>query len=735
MAASSFTAGIGRVLRRPEITPQRAATFLGLAIAFSVGLMFRLQMANYGYYLDEFDSYFHYYATSIIVNDINTKGLAGLTDFFKSVDYREWYPVGYNLATTTYAGFYYSSAFLYEFVTRVLGISISLYDYLVIQPAFIGALIVVPVYLIGNRIRGPAAGTLGALFAVVTPGFLARSSLGWYKHEPFSMLAGTMALYFVIESFHSTDRRKSLMYSMLAGLFLGYSSVAWGGGRYYVGITGVAFLVIPLLTAVDYTKVLNGVATLLVTLSIGLGFANPGLGWMSDPSILILALGTAGGFLVTFASRKLPDRNKIAGRWLTLGAIVAIGLVGIFVGAFGQITGRYLSVILPAARFLNPAVTTVAEQQTSSGIELLHAYAILLPLAAFGGYILLKRKSAASLVASLFFLSALYVASSFARLQVFLSLSVGIMAAIALVEIGERLFAMAAGKNLSRGAAAGMKVFFSLAIILMMLVSSVYVWQPASNRGYSITTSATAAGQSYIPDWLQALTWVSENTPYNAKIIAWWDYGYWLSIMGNRTTYIDNGTLNSTRMAEVATMYLSNMSTATTLVKDMGGDYVAVFLTLRELSSNCPTLNQPCYTLGRAYGFGGDDGKIDAMATIAGINISKFLNPNNSMPNKLFWNSTLIGELFPLQYDGYMQIDPTTQQFVTITPGYQPNSQYFQIPVYTYQQKLPPGSSPFELAFQSSGQVVPPYGMIAQVFIYRFNPQPPAAPVATNSST
>ncbi len=715
------------------ITPRRAAAFLGLVIAFAVGLMFRLQMANYGYYLDEFDSYFHYYATSIIVNDINTKGLSGLTDFFKVVDYNEWYPVGYNLASTTYAGFYYTSAFLYEFVTKVLGINISLYDYLVLQPAFIGSMIVFPVYLIGNRLRGPGVGVLAALFAVITPGFLARSSLGWYKHEPLSMLAGTFALYFVIESFYSQDRRKSLMYALLTGLFLGYSSVTWGGGRYYDGLVGLAFLVIPLFLAVDYTKVLNGITTILVTLSIGLAFPNPGLSWIDDAAILIMTLGVLGGLVIIFASKHMPDRLKISGKWITLAVIAAVGLIASFTGAFANITYRYLSVIIPAVRSVSPAVTTVAEQQPSSGIEILHSYLILIFLAAFGGYIMLKRRNAAGLVTILLFLSSLYVASTFARLQVFLSIGVALVAAVGVGELFGRMIP-SNGKIQAKGLNA-MRGILSILLIAMILVSSVYVWVPAANRGYSITTSATALAQSYVPDWLQALTWISQNTPPNAKIIAWWDYGYWISIMGNRTTFIDNATFNSTRMAEVATMYLSNTSTAVQIVKDLGGEYVVVFLSLRLLSSSCPQLGVPCYTLGRLYGLGGDDGKIDAMATIAGFNLSKYLNPYNSMPNSLFWNSTFIGALFPLKYQGYMDIDPTTGQFVGITPDYQPQyaSTYIQIPIYTYQQNFPPGSSPFELVFQSSGTPIAG-SWIAQVFIYKYNPQPTTSNATDPSS-
>jgi dolichyl-diphosphooligosaccharide--protein glycosyltransferase len=710
---------IKNLARRPTISPKRAASFLGVVIAFSLGLLFRLQMANYGYYLDEFDSYFHYVATATIVNDINSQGLSGLLKFFSVVDYKFWYPLGYNFATTTYAGFYYSSALLYEFVNRVLGINISLYDYVVIQQAYIASFIAFPVYLIGRRIYNSSAGILAAMFAVITPGYLSRSDLGWYKHEPFSMLAGAFAIYFVIMSYDSLDRRRSLMYALLGGLFLGYSNVTWGGGEYFSGIIGLSFFAIPLFLSTDYRRSLNAFAVTVVTLSIGMSFANPGWGWPTNPAMFVMYLGSIGGLAVTLVAKRLPDRNKIAGKWITTGGLVALGIIAILFGPFKNITARYAAVILPFTRGTVAAVQTVAEQQPSSGIYLLHYYLLLVVLGIFGGYLLLRRRKPFSIILALFFVSALYVASSFARLQVYVSISLALVAGYGLSELAGRVFALSGpraktGRSSSTNPAKG---FFAIIIIIMMLVSSWAVWQPFSNRGFAITTSATALNTYYFPDWLQALTWISQNTPPNAKIISWWDYGYWISVMGNRTTFIDNGTLNSTRMAEVADLFLSNPSVGANLTALMGGDYVVVFLTLRQVGNY--------YTLGRAIGgVGGDDGKIDAMATIAGINLTAegLLNPNNLMPTQAFFTNTTIGRMFPLQYVGYGQFDPTTGNFLSIAQDYQNNTQNIQLPLYNLGQNYPYGSSPFELVFQSSGN--PVGGIIAQVFIYKYNPAP-----------
>ena len=44
-------------------------------------------------------------------------------------------------------------------------------------------------------------------------------------------------------------------------------------------------------------------------------------------------------------------------------------------------------------------------------------------------------------------------------------------------------------------------------------------------------------------DWLDALDWIKNNTPKDAVIASWWDYGYWISTMGERASLADNSTL------------------------------------------------------------------------------------------------------------------------------------------------------------------------------------------------
>jgi len=53
-----------------------------------------------------------------------------------------------------------------------------------------------------------------------------------------------------------------------------------------------------------------------------------------------------------------------------------------------------------------------------------------------------------------------------------------------------------------------------------------------------------------------------ENLPPNAVVASWWDYGYWITIWGNKTSLADNGTINSTQIGKIGYMFMSNETEA-----------------------------------------------------------------------------------------------------------------------------------------------------------------------------
>jgi len=52
-------------------------------------------------------------------------------------------------------------------------------------------------------------------------------------------------------------------------------------------------------------------------------------------------------------------------------------------------------------------------------------------------------------------------------------------------------------------------------------------------------------------DFREAYSWLSHNTAPDAKVMSWWDYGYQITGMGNKTVIVDNNTRNNTHIATV----------------------------------------------------------------------------------------------------------------------------------------------------------------------------------------
>ena len=54
-----------------------------------------------------------------------------------------------------------------------------------------------------------------------------------------------------------------------------------------------------------------------------------------------------------------------------------------------------------------------------------------------------------------------------------------------------------------------------------------------------------------LDDYREAYYWMRKNTDEHAKFLSWWDYGYQMAGMGNRTVIVDNNTWNNTHIATV----------------------------------------------------------------------------------------------------------------------------------------------------------------------------------------
>lgn len=79
-----------------------------------------------------------------------------------------------------------------------------------------------------------------------------------------------------------------------------------------------------------------------------------------------------------------------------------------------------------------------------------------------------------------------------------------------------------------------------------------------------------------IDDFREAYYWLRMNTDDDAKVAAWWDYGYQIGGMADRTTLVDNNTWNNTHIAIVGKAMSSPQDKAYEILAEHDVDYVLV---------------------------------------------------------------------------------------------------------------------------------------------------------------
>jgi len=230
---------------------------------------------------------------------------------------------------------------------------------------------------------------------------------------------------------------------------------------------------------------------------------------------------------------------------------------------------------------------------------------------------------------------------------------------------------------------------------------------------YNISTS----------DWLDAMQWLKENTPNDAVVASWWDYGYWITTLGERRSIADNATLIDWRIAQMATIFLSTPDEGWKLLQEIDADYILVYVAGQRINSEEP----PLYLVQG----GGDESKKQWFMRIAGIPVEKYLYDDGLSATPEFWSDTLLGKMIPFTTFAYIDLVNQKQADAYVS-GF--------TPVYVDDIKFPKeGNGPLKLAYMSSGFLIKNSGPINGVLIYEVNknytPQETIPPLASQTET
>lgn len=84
------------------------------------------------------------------------------------------------------------------------------------------------------------------------------------------------------------------------------------------------------------------------------------------------------------------------------------------------------------------------------------------------------------------------------------------------------------------------------------------------------------AGQTIIDDPYAGYRWLAENTPKDARVMAWWDYGYQITGIGERVSLADGNTWNHEQIATVGRLLSSPQKKSHNAIRHLA-DYILIW--------------------------------------------------------------------------------------------------------------------------------------------------------------
>jgi len=675
--------------------------------------MVRSQAADYGFELNEFDPFFNYRATQYIVDN-------GLDAYFNWHDDMSWHPYGRDVSATSQVMLHITAAALY----KVFGFGSSLYDFTIIFPVVFGSFTAIVIFALVRVIGGTTAGLFAALFFSVSAPIIIRGMIGWFKSEPLGLFYALLGIYLFLSGIKHNKGKTSFVKLIAGGIFLGFGLSAWGGIQFFIIPLGMFFLAIPFVRK-DHKFIIWAIPLFTLTLILtSVSFERPGFSFITGYGGFML-IGPTAFLVVSIIIQKFSkEENKTRNSLIFLIAIIIAGISLILASSINLPTFRYLNAINPFLTTIDPLTDSVAEHQTTT-IDLSFYYtSILMIFAGIGIWLLFRNKPGINnhftikndmiIFALIIGLLGIYISSAFVRLEVYAAISVIILSSLGLSIITTEIIRKKPRYSTSNNHEKAIKISYLVIIIALLIIPTTLPANANWIKAVKAPPTLLNGGSTFniaTNDWPDAMEWLKNNTPKDAVVASWWDYGYWITTLGERKSSADNATLIDWQIKLIAKMLLSSpeeawkILTSNEPLKGLDADYVLIYLTAQRGNDEEPGI----YILTG----GGDESKKIWFIRIAGEDESKYLYSDGTSGTDLFWQNTLLGKMFPFSVITYVDFQ-NNQQSDTYNPGF--------AEIQKKDIKFPSdGDGPLRLVYASPSFYRTTTGPISTVLIYEVN--------------
>lgn len=603
--------GMNTVLSTGAIKGLLAFTILFLAciVAFASRLFAVIRFESI---IHEFDPWFNYRSTHHLVS-------TSFYDFLNWFDDRAWYPLGRIVGGTVYPGLMVTSGTIHT-ILNTLNIPVHIRDVCVFLAPLFSGLTSLAGFALTRELWDTSAGLMAACFLAIVPGYISRSVAGSYDNEGIAIFALLFTYYFWIKAV----KTGSIAWAAGTALCYFYMVSAWGGYVFIINL--IPLHVCVLLLMGRYSQRIYVAFCTFFILGTLLSMQIPFVGF--QPVRTSEHMAAAGTFVLlqAYAFLKYVQDYLTKQEFRSLfffgvtGAAGTVFLGVVFLTYTGYVapwSGRFYSLYDTGyAKIHIPIIASVSEHQPTTWASFffdLHVLSCSFPA---GLWFVIKEINDERVFIILYAMSAAYFAGVMVRLMLTLTPVVCILASICLSKTlneylvddtpkkeknddGEEVEEETEKKNRklydkagkvrkikqepekdSEGTGSNLRGFVVVAIMMMLMMFAIHCTWVTSNAYSSpsivLATYSDDGSRVILDDFREAYYWLRQNTDEYARVMSWWDYGYQIAGMANRTTLVDNNTWNNSHIALVGKAMSSTEPEAYKIMKMLDVDYVLV---------------------------------------------------------------------------------------------------------------------------------------------------------------
>lgn len=369
-----------------------------------------------------------------------------------------------------------------------------------IIPLIFAMLSVIPAFFIARRVSNNLGGLVAATLLAISPIFLGRTPAGFSDTDVYNIFFPLMISWLFLESFilRHKEKTKKYIYAGIAGLFTGIFAFAWEGWWYifdFIIASMIGYFIYLVFTHKKYFHKTLKIKNLMVT-------------FVSYVFSTIVFVTLFRGFSAMLDSIKGP-------------------LSMLFIKSAAH-TNLWPNVYTTVAELGDTSLTKVISTLGGPLLALLVIFSISL-------FFIKKNKKQFDIKYGLFlgiwFIGAIFGSLSGLRFSMFVvpvyAIALGILAGKTYDFITNKL-----SKNLELN-----KKFISIILIISLVVMFVSPIQNAHNTALREIPQMNDA-------WYNTLTKIEQETPEDAIINSWWDFGHWFKAIGDRKVTFDGASQN-----------------------------------------------------------------------------------------------------------------------------------------------------------------------------------------------